>query len=482
MENRFHILLIMASAGMMLCWFYAWNSFIMFYLSSNPIPMLPAAFVLAFSSIITFIHRNRGWRWISILLAHLCGFLFSLCLLVYLCNDFFGSFWSQSWVREFIYQKKDLIEWIVVCHMVFWAIFLWIFGIKLIYRIIDTRLIQTRVDIGLTGFLLLLLIKVLIDYKGGPIIYDHSITLTFLAFIIFALFSMGLVRNRQTTQSGEIQYYSNIGAILSFIFFVVLFGGGIVMLFFPGLISGAEFSYELIKTVSRPVGNILVYMLRFIFMKGCKRVENNASQSWGGDDGSLLSPVNGEIGIIEYILFGFLTAVIIIATAVLIVVLTPSFARWIILKIRTLIKLLLSRTPKKNTGNSPLDLMIRALYILREMVLLIIEKIMTIIKTRPGSEYYYLGLLRWGYYSGMPRIPWETPREYGSRLIKRFPALKREIDRIVEMYNLYLYGNVQPNNERLILVRKAWRRLRNPLFWPIRLKTRIITPASREWR
>ena len=184
MKERVHILLVFASAGMMLCWFYAWNSFIMFHLSAESIHVLGGAIVLGMASVITLIHRSRGWRWFPVLLMNLAGLVLSLSLIVYMSNNFSSPYWSLDWISEFFYREKGLVEWMVIIHIVFWVVFLWICGIRLIHQRITIQLIRTRFDICLVSFLLLLLIKLVARYKGDIILYDHSIIFTFIAFII----------------------------------------------------------------------------------------------------------------------------------------------------------------------------------------------------------------------------------------------------------------------------------------------------------
>jgi len=75
-----------------------------------------------------------------------------------------------------------------------------------------------------------------------------------------------------------------------------------------------------------------------------------------------------------------------------------------------------------------------------------------------GGEgvYPYARLQGWGARCGMPRIPNETPLEYGVRLARRFPTLGNDISWIVELYNQSVYGLIQPNEKQIMSARRCW--------------------------
>jgi hypothetical protein len=86
-------------------------------------------------------------------------------------------------------------------------------------------------------------------------------------------------------------------------------------------------------------------------------------------------------------------------------------------------------------------------------------------------------MLRWGRRSGLPAVVSETPLEYGIRLIQRFPQLHTEIEMIIEAFNREIYGQMSINKESLNRIQLARRRMRNPRYWPTRMRTWFAAPS-----
>jgi hypothetical protein len=59
---------------------------------------------------------------------------------------------------------------------------------------------------------------------------------------------------------------------------------------------------------------------------------------------------------------------------------------------------------------------------------------------------------------------YETPREYGLRLSRYFPAVKAEIELIVSTYSREIYGELPVDEAKLALLHRARRKLSNPLL------------------
>jgi hypothetical protein len=96
-----------------------------------------------------------------------------------------------------------------------------------------------------------------------------------------------------------------------------------------------------------------------------------------------------------------------------------------------------------------------------------------------ASELYTV-LLRWGQRSGLACFIHETPLEFGARLNKHFPRLKSEIDLIISAFNREVYGEVNTSGERMEKALSAWRTLRSPRHWPVRLKNRFLNTDAKE--
>jgi hypothetical protein len=99
-------------------------------------------------------------------------------------------------------------------------------------------------------------------------------------------------------------------------------------------------------------------------------------------------------------------------------------------------------------------------------------------KAHKGAVQLFTALLSWGRHSGLPHFLSETPREYGLRLENRFPSLEKEIESIIEAFNLEVYGEIILNDQEWAIAESAWRRLRSPFHWPSRLKSWLLRPAD----
>jgi hypothetical protein len=147
-------LLIIVSGGMFLSWVYAWAAFIMPLLDVRPFSLPDGALVLALAATITMLHRGRGWRIVSIIGLQVVGFVFATLRMVYGHFEWSYSFWSGDWVLTFLAQQHSLLEWTIIVLILFWAVFLWIGGIKLVLKSPDEEAIGSRFDLGAAAFLL----------------------------------------------------------------------------------------------------------------------------------------------------------------------------------------------------------------------------------------------------------------------------------------------------------------------------------------
>jgi hypothetical protein len=279
--------------------------------------------------------------------------------------------------------------------------------------------------------------------------------------------AIGLVRNQSTTQRDFLPGYQGIGVILSFTVVILLFGTGLVLFFLPYLTFAAETGYGMIKIAAKPLGPIIVSVLRFIFLHGTIRSEN-PSPPTQGSTGDLVSPTESSwwVELLEKILawvFGGLFGLIVLIISGLALF---FLFRW-----------LLSRTPITQRRQGPRYPILLWIERLRIFLVSCYKSVIRRVKGYKGGVQLYTALLSWGRYSGLPHFLSETPREYGLRLKHRFPSLKREIELIIEAFNQEVYGEIILNEQQLAIAESAWRRLRSPLHWPLRLKTWFLKPT-----
>jgi hypothetical protein len=452
--------LFLVIGGMELSWRYAWANFLTLSILSRPFPFPEAIISFAMASVLTLFSKGRGWRIVSILSIQVFGFIFAALRMVYVFYSWSSSFLSQSWLIECFNTPRSPMEWFTLFLVFFLTLMFWIGGVTFARRSVAYSTICSRFDLGVAAFFLLFLIQFILLVKGGFKIEDPISSLLIFPFFVFSLLAIGLVRNQTTLSRDFLPGYQGIGVILSFTVVVFLFGTGLVLFFLPYLTLAAETGYGILKTAAKPLGPVLVSILRFIFMHGTIRPEN-PSPSAKEPTGDLISPAESSwwTELFEKILgwvFGVLLGLIVLIVAA--VALFFLF-RW-----------LLSRTSITQKKQGLWDSILSWIDELRILLVSCWKWIIRKAKGYNGAAQLYTALLKWGHHSGLPHLLSETPIEYGSRLKNRFPSLEGEIGLIIEAFNQEVYGEIILSEQQWVKAKSAWCRLRSPLYWPSRLK------------
>ena len=465
MEGLLKFMLVLASSGMILSWLNAWSDFLMSCMSAPSLSTMEMFLMLIFSVFITYIHKGKGWRIINILILHILCLLLAISWTTHMASNLSIPYWDIAWIYRFMESDRDFVGWIVVVFSEILVITLWIFGIRLAGDM-DEDTISNRFDIGLAMFTLLLVIKLLVKTKGGMIAPTHNMEINILYFFLFGLFAVGLTHYQASNINASITYYKSTGIIISFTIVIFILGGLFSTLLLPGLTAGAEISYELIKTVSRPFLHAFVFIIRILFVSGCRRPIRTDEQRDGMNDEIPFDPstINEEglfMIIFRWSLFGIAAVILLF---------------FIVLILYYIYKVLSSRTKKVETKDSLFDCLLYFLLQIKSFISNLLHKILYRSMKKTGSEIFYQLLRHWGTHSGLPPRLSETPNEYGSRLSHFFPSLKNEINDIIGIHNISLYGEKSVEPEQLRLTALAWRSLKSPRIWPARIKIWLSNP------
>jgi hypothetical protein len=301
------------------------------------------------------------------------------------------------------------------------------------------------------------------------------------SFFLFSLLGIAMARNQSHAHREFLPGYKGIGVILSFTLVVLLFGAGVVSLLLPYLKVIAQAGYGVIKIAAKPLGLAIVSVLRFIFTP---RKMRDAPPSTAGtedtDHGSLdsgggTSPAEEAV---VYFLMGLAILIGLMFTALLLWI----FFRWLLSWLfPRLFSWLFSRPSTAHRRDIRLDIRKLLLLVITGLraPLLLCRQVFGLMKHREkGTVQLYTALLRWGRRSGVPQFSSETPREYGIRLKRQFPAVTREVASIIEAFNQTVYGGIVLKDRRLAPAQAAWRTLRSPLLWGRRLKTWFVQPGK----
>jgi len=454
MKHPRSLLLLSASVGMVLNCFSAGTSFILACLSLKPIPVFKAAFIVLSAMLITTLQRRRGWLRIQVGLVHLAaaGMLFLKLLYDYSGRE--TPFWNWDWIGEMV-PADPLLGGFQVGFMAVSTCLLWFLGIRLITKPDDAETLSRRFDAGLACFLSLFLVKWIILLKEGGIGLEHTAVVPFLSYMILGLFTLGRVRVPRRSPSVGISFLGNAGMVLSFAGAAFLFGGGLFMLFGPELRTAADTGVALFQSAARPFVPILVQILRFAVVGGCHGKLREAATT---DTPPLpaMEQQSGGLGPFEFLFIGF---------SVVMLLFMAGFIGFIVFR------WLFSKPEGKIGRRSLWAIFLSGFYGIMRFFAALWNRVRRGADSYDTARAHYRRLLRWGRFSGIPRVPAETPREYGRRLGTRFPRIAGEIRHLIDVHDDAVYGSVFPDAAQAVRMKTAWRKIRNPGFWWDRMRS-----------
>lgn len=450
---------------MELCWLLAWASFLSVAVLQATFPFPAAIVIFAFAAILTDLSRNRGWRLIQILGLQGLGFLLVGAWLLHIFNTAGTSpARDPDWATEIFKWMQNPRQGLLYFFAGSATILLWRAGAGLAKRPLTYRQICSRFDLGLAGFFVLFLIKLLLAVRGGIRISDPVAQGLIFPFILLSLGSLWLVQAENAGQKSFLPGYRAAGVILGFAALVLLLTAGIFSLFFPYMVRGSATAYTLLKTAVAPFGPVLMAILRFLFLGA----HHKTGSAQAPPPDALLSDQvqttesSGWIKGLEYaMLWGLWGLLALTGLIILSFLVYSAFLR------------LFEKTDIKQKKQNPFLVLffwlVRCLEFLQRWKQTLFKRL----KGYKQAVAFYSALLRWGSAGRLPHRPHETPREYGLRLTRRFPNLAGEITTIIEAFHQEVYGQQILSKPEMSLVRQAWRRLCSPLQWPARLKRRF---------
>lgn len=450
--------MFLAHGGMELSWLYAWATFLMTSIVHRPFPLPEAIGTFLLAAALSLVVRGMGLRVISVLGLQMLGFLLAASTIVYTFNYRAYPYFGKGWLVEFLGRTRDPLEWLILVIILIFALLFWLGGVTLARRSTAYLTICSRFDLGVAAFFCLLLVKFLLLVKGGIELRDPAPELLLFPFFIFSLLAIGLARNSSSARRDFLAGYRGVGVLASFTVVVLAFGTGLVLLFMPYLSAAAEVGYGVLRSAAGPLSPILVRVLRFVFF-GARLPQKSSSSS---DEAEFIS--SGESiwwsDLVLRVLGWGLLGLWLLMGLLLCALGTWYLLRW-----------LFWRTSKEERKHIHWQLALLWAQRLWAALGMGLQRAVQRLKGYRNAVQLYRALLKWGRRSGLPHLLTETPAEYGSRLRRQFPSLTGEIGRIVEAFNLVVYGEVALDDEQMSLPKLSWRRLRSPRYWPARLKS-----------
>lgn len=447
---------------MEMSWLSAWSGFSAIAILGRSFPLFAAAAVFLLGSLLAWQTAGRGWRRVSILGMHITVFLFAAGGLMYLLYHGHEPASARPGIVRFLTMGRDVVGWIIVFSNIFWAFLFYRGGVCLAKREKDYYTLCSRFDLGLAAFFMLFLTKFLLDAKAGIIVDSSAPVLFVFPFFLFGLLTIGLIRCDGNGVTTFLPGYAGGGTILAFSAGVILLGGGCVLFLLPLLSQVTDASFNAAKTVASPLASLFLSVIRFLHMPRTARPDPpgaGLSSRWdrlatGSQDG--WQELAGRV--LAWGLSGLLLLLLLLVLAI---------------ALMYLVKWLLSRT---SPAPRPYTLKPGGSWLLRVKLILLAlyRRAITAIRGNQTASELFRALSRWADHSGLPRIPCETPLEFATRLMDRFPAMKTEIDCITDLFNEETYAERAPSNANLRRGHRAWHRLRSPVLWPSRLKARLL--------
>jgi hypothetical protein len=346
--------------------------------------------------------------------------------------------------------------------IIFWVSIYWISGFLISKRPNNHATIASRFDLGITVLVFVFIILWVTDLS---LVRPEFLI---IYYFLFSMLAIAIAKNLEGSEKNNQNQFTGSSMAVTFILLILIFGSWIFLFFLPQLSSVAQTGYKVLKIVSKPLGNLLLKIISFLFGYG-----NMATE--------VMPPTSSESGIpilenpepswwIQLLgkIMGW-GAIILLGILVIIAIgwLLWSLGKWFALKTE--------HDTKRKGFLHHILLGLRYILLLGEKFLnktvLILNKLR---KKQEDVSLYFQKLCRWGLASGIPRKKSYTPLEYGQRLSNFFPDSQNDIELIIEAFNQEIYGNKKIQSKQLKKINKAWNNLVSPIKWPLRLKVKIL--------
>jgi len=406
------------------------------------------------ASLVTALTGYKNWRMYQSLSLHIAGFSIAWLLIT---RRFFYQhlpLFDSSWITDWFNHLQEPQHWLIQLLFFAYLLLFWLGARAMVKRPKNYFPVCLQFDKGLGALFLMLLIKFMIQQKGGILLEDPVTRYLLFAFFTFSLIAISLSRSQSNAEKTFRPGYHGIGIVLGFVSMVLIGSAVLIVLFLPYLTIMADSAQGILTEAAKPMGSVVVDLIRFLFSIGKYRrdivnqitldgnqVYPDSDIEWARGPGWIMLAV---LGLIALGFCGYL--------------------------IHLLVRWLLKRNGMNKTKHPPMMLISRLLSMMGAICVGVWNGLLFLFKRIDSAAAVYAGMLRWGRRSGLPAVLVETPIEYGSRLYQHFPELKDEIEMIIEAFNLEVYGSIVIDERRLSRILSAQRKMRSPRHWPSRLR------------
>jgi hypothetical protein len=461
--------LTIARGGMEISWRYAWALFLTQLAIRRQFSLAAAVCAFLIAAGLTQLAAGRNWRVYQRYLLQIAGFIPLALLAVHAIQYQVLPFFSLGWIGHLLLDAKSISQWLILILTLFCLWLIWRGGRILVKSSRRYSPVCMHFDKGLGLFFLLLITRAFVESRVGISLPGRDIVFLAIAYLVFSLTSISIARNQSNVQKSFLSGHHGMGVILSISTLVALLGTGTILLVYPYLYNVADSLFTATKVVAQPVDSALIKTLLFLFRPRERSLQPDASptdapkltdmdnapnltdtatpaaEGWG----ALIQQIMGW-GLLGIIGMVFLSA----------------FGALLIYILRLLLK------RSRDDMAQPLSTGWVSV-LLREFIalpLLMWRRLVSLIRGTDCAAIVFAGMLRWGRWSGMIRIHSETPAEYGNRLTICFPALRADIELIVDAFNREVYRQTTTDRDTLSRLCLALRRMKRLRHWPSRIK------------
>jgi hypothetical protein len=414
-------------------------------------PFAESVAVFVLTAVVVNMAKSRGWRRINVLVLYALIISVAAIRMLYIFNWTSTPTIGLSWAQYFFRMPKNMYEILVLITIFIGVLLFWSQGLFFARRSTSYYTFCDRFEIGAASFFCLLLVNILITKLHNPIA-----DILLFSFFGFSLLTIGLARDRNKGEKGYLAGFRGIGVVISFGVIIISLGTGVVLFFMQHLTLVAELGYGILKKITEPLLPYLAAFIRFIFGRPIKQdrfleadsvilcVGNKLKGEQTSED-ILIATFFSIQGVIGLILIG---------------VVIWYICRW-----------LLSKTSEGGRGQSRHGgLVVWLLTIFWKIFSFFRMSLLQMAQGRKKAVGIYRILLSWGSNSGIPCFLNETPAEYNLRLGNKFPALKKEIELIIDIFHKEVFAETVLTPQQLSQARAALRKISSPLLWPSRIR------------
>ena len=213
-SGRHKTLLILSGGGMEFTWRYAWTFFLTLLLLNRPLPLPDTLALFILASVVTMVSRHRYRRVYQSLFLHIFGFTMAWTLTIHRFYYPHLLLFNGTWIGQELMQLKQPQQWFIHLLLLACLLLFWIGARAMVKRPSTYYSITLQFDRGLGALFLLLLIKFMVQLKGGITLEDPVTHYLLFAFFTFSLMAISLARDQSYRQKTFRPGYHGIRIVL----------------------------------------------------------------------------------------------------------------------------------------------------------------------------------------------------------------------------------------------------------------------------